>query len=212
MKSLFFLLIISFCTISLSAQKNKNKNQPDLGLKVDSLTQRLSESNRSNEKLLLENEMLSTEHEKMQKEVSKLNAELSELRKKINDQESELNRIKEEIKAKEAAKKAETQTSIQFEASEISFGEIKEGAAVTKIYKLKNIGKKRLMIEKVEGSCGCTVAEWPRYPVEPGENAEIKVTFNSLGKRGVQDKTITVTANTEPAQTFLKIKGTVVAE
>jgi seryl-tRNA synthetase len=212
MKSLFFLLIISFCTISLSAQKNKNKNQPDLGLKVDSLTQRLSESNRSNEKLLLENETLSTEHEKMQKEVSKLNAELSELRKKIYDQESELNRIKEEIKAKEATKKAETQTSIQFEASEISFGEIKEGAAVTKIYKLKNIGKKRLMIEKVEGSCGCTVAEWPRYPVEPGENAEIKVTFNSLGKRGVQDKTITVTANTEPAQTFLKIKGTVVAE
>jgi Skp family chaperone for outer membrane proteins len=212
MKALFFLLIISFCTISLSAQKNKNKNQPDLGLKVDSLTQRLSESNRSNEKLLLENETLSTEHEKMQKEVSKLNAELSELRKKIYDQESELNRIKEEIKAKEAAKKAETQTSIQFEASEISFGEIKEGAAVTKIYKLKNIGKKRLMIEKVEGSCGCTVAEWPRYPVEPGENAEIKVSFNSLGKRGVQDKTITVTANTEPAQTFLKIKGTVVAE
>ncbi len=212
MKSLFFLLIISFCTISLSAQKNKNKNQPDLGLKVDSLTQRLSESNRSNEKLLLENETLSTEYEKMQKEVSLLNAQLSELRKKIYDQESELNSIKEEIKAKEAAKKAETQTSIQFEASEISFGEIKEGAAVTKIYKLKNIGKKRLMIEKVEGSCGCTVAEWPRYPVEPGENAEIKVTFNSLGKRGLQDKTITVTANTEPAQTFLKIKGTVVAE
>ena len=212
MKSLFFLLIISFCTISLSAQKNKNKNQPDLGLKVDSLTQRLSESNRSNEKLLLENETLSTEYEKMQKEVSLLNAQLSELRKKIYDQESELNSIKEEIKAKEAAKKAETQTSIQFEASEISFGEIKEGAAVTKIYKLKNIGKKRLMIEKVEGSCGCTVAEWPRYPVEPGENAEIKVTFNSLGKRGVQDKTITVTANTEPAQTFLKIKGTVVAQ
>lgn len=210
MKSLFFLLIISLCTISLSAQKNKN--QPDLGLKVDSLTQRLSESNRSNEKLLLENETLSTEYEKMQKEVSLLNAQLSELRKKIYDQESELNSIKEEIKAKEAAKKAETQTSIQFEASEISFGEIKEGAAVTKIYKLKNIGKKRLMIEKVEGSCGCTVAEWPRYPVEPGENAEIKVTFNSLGKRGVQDKTITVTANTEPAQTFLKIKGTVVAE
>lgn len=212
MKSLFFLLIISFCTISLSAQKNKNKNQPDLGLKVDSLTQRLSESNRSNEKLLLENETLSTEYEKMQKEVSLLNAELSELRKKIYDQESELNSIKEEIKAKEAAKKAETQTSIQFEASEISFGEIKEGAVVTKIYKLKNIGKKRLMFEKVEGSCGCTVAEWPRYPVEPGENAEIKVSFNSLGKRGVQDKTITVTANTEPAQTFLKIKGTVVAE
>ena len=212
MKSLFFLLIISFCTISLSAQKNKNKNQPDLGLKVDSLTQRLSESNRSNEKLLLENETLSTEYEKMQKEVSLLNAQLSELRKKIYDQESELNSIKEEIKAKEAAKKAETQTSIQFEASEISFGEIKEGAAVTKIYKLKNIGKKRLMIEKVEGSCGCTVAEWPRYPVEPGENVEIKVTFNSLGKRGLQDKTITVTANTEPAQTFLKIKGTVVTE
>ncbi len=212
MRAIFLVCTILCFSLALNAQRNKHKNQPDLGLKVDSLTQRLSEAKRSNEKLSLENEALQSDNEKMKNDVKNLNAELNELRKKLYDQESELNRIKEEIKAKEAAKRAETQTSIQFEASEISFGEIKEGTAVTKIYKLKNTGKKRLMIEKVEGSCGCTVAEWPRYPVEPGENAEIKVSFNSLGKRGAQDKTITVTANTEPAQTILRIKGTVIAE
>lgn len=206
---LFILVLLSFTSF---AQKNKKKAGPDLNLKIDSLSQRLGESKQQNEKLLLENEMLGNENDKMKKEVSDLSNELNQLRRKVSEQESELNKIKDDILAKEAAKKAETQTTIQFESIEINFGEVKEGTTVSKIYKLKNTGKKRLMIEKVEGSCGCTVAEWPRYPVEPGENAEIKVNFNTLGKRGDQDKSITVTANTEPALTILRIKGKVLAE
>jgi len=212
MKSYSILMLFILLSLSSYAQKNKKKTGPDLNLKIDSLSQRLAETKQQNEKLLQENEILSTENEKMKKDVSDLNNELNQLRRKVADQENELKKIKDEILAKEAAKKAETQTSIQFEATEINFGEVKEGATVSKIYKFKNTGKKRLVIEKVEGSCGCTVAEWPKYPVEPGENAEIKVNFNSLGKRGEQDKVITVTANTEPAQTMLRIKGKVVAE
>jgi hypothetical protein len=206
---LFILVLLSFTSF---AQKNKKKAGPDLNLKIDSLSQRLGESKQQNEKLLIENEMLGNENDKMKKEVSDLSNELNQLRRKVSEQESELNKIKDDILAKEAAKKAETQTTIQFESIEINFGEVKEGTTVNKVYKLKNTGKKRLMIEKVEGSCGCTVAEWPRYPVEPGENAEIKVNFNTLGKRGDQDKSITVTANTEPALTILRIKGKVLAE
>jgi TolA-binding protein len=206
---LFILVLLSFTSF---AQKNKKKAGPDLNLKIDSLSQRLGESKQQNEKLLLVNEMLGNENDKMKKEVSDLSNELNQLRRKVTEQESELNKIKDDILAKEAAKKVETQTTIQFESIEINFGEVKEGTTVSKIYKLKNTGKKRLMIEKVEGSCGCTVAEWPRYPVEPGENAEIKVNFNTLGKRGDQDKSITVTANTEPALTILRIKGKVLAE
>jgi len=212
MKIHAILILFILLSVSSFAQKNKKKTGPDLNLKIDSLTQRLAETKQLNEKLLQENEMLSEENDKMKKDVSDLGNEISQLRRKVNEQENELKRIKDEIQAKETAKKAETLTSIQFEATEINFGEVKEGAVVNKIYKLKNTGKKRLMIEKVEGSCGCTVAEWPRYPVEPGENAEIKVNFNTLGKRGEQDKTITVTANTEPVQTILRIKGKVLAE
>lgn len=212
MKSYSILILFVLMSLSLFAQKNKKKTGPDLNLKVDSLSQRLAESKQLNEKLLQENEILSSDQEKMKKEVSDLNNELNQLRRKFTEQENELKKIKDDILAKEAAKRAETQTSIQFEATEINFGEVKEGATVSKIYKFKNTGKRRLMIEKVEGSCGCTVAEWTKYPVEPGENAEIKVNFNSLGKRGEQDKVITVTANTEPAQTILRIKGKVVAE
>ena len=212
MKSFSILMLFFLMSLSLFAQKNKKKTGPDLNLKIDSLSQRLAETKQQNEKLLQENEMLSSDHEKMKKEVSDLNNELNQLRRKFTEQENELKKIKDEILAKEAAKRAETQTSIQFEATEINFGEVKEGATVSKIYKFKNTGKRRLMIEKVEGSCGCTVAEWPKYPVEPGETAEIKVNFNSLGKRGEQDKIITVTANTEPVQTILRIKGKVVAE
>jgi len=212
MKISSILIVLIFISFTSFAQKSKKKSGPDLSLKVDSLNQRLAESKQLNEKLSLENELLTVENDKMKKDVSDLGNEISQLRRKVTEQENELKRIKDEIQAKEAAKKAETQTSIQFEATEINFGEVKEGAVVNKIYKFKNTGKKRLLIEKVEGSCGCTVAEWPRYPVEPGDNAEIKVIFNSLGKRGEQNKSITVTANTEPAQSYLYIKGSVTTE
>ena len=214
MKAILVLFLLVCLSSMAFGQKNKgkNKNTPDLSLKVDSLAQRLGETKQQNEKLLLENEALSTDNEKMKKDVSNLTIEINQLRRKLSDQESELNRIKEEIIAKEAAKRAETQTSIEFEATDLDFGNIKEGASVTKIYKVKNTGKRRLLIEKVEASCGCTVAEWPRYPVEPGQQAEIKVVFNSLGKRGTQDKAITVIANTEPARTVLRIRGNVTGE
>jgi len=210
--SILFLLVFFSAVAIGQKNKNKNKNTPDLSLKVDSLAQRLGETKQQNEKLLLENDALNTDNEKMKKDVTNLTNEINQLRSKLREQESQLNRIKEDIIAKEAARRAETQTTMEFESTDLDFGNIKEGASVTKIYKFKNSGKRRLLIEKVEGSCGCTVAEWPRYPVEPGQQAEIKVVFNSLGKRGTQDKMISVIANTEPAKTILRIRGNVTGE
>ena len=68
-------------------------------------------------------------------------------------------------------------------------------------------GDQPLMITNAKGSCGCTVPEWPKEPIMPGETGVIKVEFNSKGKKGVQSKRVTITANTEPVQTFLTIKG-----
>jgi hypothetical protein len=66
-----------------------------------------------------------------------------------------------------------------------------------------------LKIEKVKASCGCTVPEWPQEPIPVGETGIIKVTFNSAGKTGVQNKAITITANTEPVNTRVYIKATI---
>lgn len=86
------------------------------------------------------------------------------------------------------------------------FGTIEEGQVVEKEFKFKNDGQFPLIINNIQASCGCTTPEWPRQPIEPGQESAIKVQFNSTGKHGVQNKTVTVYANTEPAYTELAFK------
>ena len=104
-------------------------------------------------------------------------------------------------------------TSIVFEESSYDFGEVMEGEKVVHIYKFKNTGKEPLVISNAKGSCGCTVPDWPREPIAVGASGEIRVQFDSKGKGkvggGPQAKKVTITANTDPANTFLDIKGVV---
>ena len=104
-------------------------------------------------------------------------------------------------------------TSITFDESSYDFGEIMEGEKVVHVYKFKNTGKEPLVISNAKGSCGCTVPDWPREPIPVGGSGEISVQFDSKGKGkvggGPQAKKVTITANTDPANTFLDIKGVV---
>lgn len=104
-------------------------------------------------------------------------------------------------------------TSLSFEEDTYDFGEVMEGEKVVHVYKFKNTGKEPLVISNAKGSCGCTVPEWPREPIPVGGNGEIRVQFDSKGKGkvggGPQAKKVTITANTDPANTFLNIKGIV---
>ncbi|MDB5022687.1 MAG: hypothetical protein JWP78_442 [Mucilaginibacter sp.] len=98
---------------------------------------------------------------------------------------------------------------MKFEKETHDFGKIKTGDKVTYEFKFTNTGKSPLIIKDAVASCGCTKPEWPNTPIKPGENAAIKVTFNSLGKMGLQDKQITITANTNPAQNLVHLIGEV---
>lgn len=104
-------------------------------------------------------------------------------------------------------------TKIEFMETSYDYGEIMEGDVVNHTYKFKNTGSEPLIISNAKGSCGCTVPEWPREPIAVGGTGEIKVTFNSKNKGKVggnnQSKRVTITANTDPANTFLTIKGKV---
>jgi hypothetical protein len=100
-------------------------------------------------------------------------------------------------------------TTIKYENNEFDYGFIDEGEVVKHIYKFTNTGDVPLVISNCKGSCGCTVPTWPKEPVPPGGQGEIKVEFNSKGKPGPQRKQVTVTANTTPTETFLVIKGEV---
>ena len=100
-------------------------------------------------------------------------------------------------------------TTIEFTESEFDFGTIDEGEKVSHKYTFTNTGSEPLIIKDAKGSCGCTVPSWPKDPVAPGATAEMLVEFNSKGKAGSQNKRVTITANTNPGQTFINIKGEV---
>ena len=137
------------------------------------------------------------------------------------------NEAKEAVKdVKEAAKTAVTpeataktapaadtkKTTVAFEEMNYNWGSVTDGDKVTHVFKFKNTGKTPLILADVKGSCSCTTPEWPKTPIAPGKSGEIKAIFDSKGKVGSQTKTVTVTANTDPAQIVLMIKGEVKAK
>jgi hypothetical protein len=89
---------------------------------------------------------------------------------------------------------------------EHDFGNITEGEVVEHTFIFKNTGEAPLIIEKAQASCGCTVPSWTKEPVAPGATGEIQVKFDSKGKPNVQNKTVTITANTYPKISRLRIK------
>lgn len=100
-------------------------------------------------------------------------------------------------------------TKMTFSEGNYDFGTVSEGDKVEHIYKFKNSGNEPLIISNAQGSCGCTVPQWPKEPIAPGKSGEIKVVFDSKGKAGKQNKTVTITANTDPATTTINITGEV---
>ncbi|MCX6243292.1 MAG: DUF1573 domain-containing protein [Bacteroidetes bacterium] len=99
--------------------------------------------------------------------------------------------------------------AFKFEAESHDFGKIIQGESVSFQFRFKNTGKSDLIISDVSTSCGCTVPSFPKTPIRPGQGDAIKVSFNSAGKKGFQNKSIVIVANTQPNTTILKIKAEV---
>ena len=99
--------------------------------------------------------------------------------------------------------------SIEFSNGEFEFGTIQQGDIVEHTYEFTNTGDVPLIIENASASCGCTVPDWPKEPIAPGAQGKINVKFDSKGKSGVQNKQVTIRANTNPNFTKVSLKGTV---
>lgn len=98
----------------------------------------------------------------------------------------------------------------QFSEETHDFGVITQGEKVSYAFKFKNAGKSDLVIRSATGSCGCTVPEYSKDAIAPGKDGIINVTFNSEGKEGKQNKTVTIVANTTPNTKVLIINAEVV--
>ncbi|MFK7933756.1 MAG: DUF1573 domain-containing protein [Saprospiraceae bacterium] len=100
-------------------------------------------------------------------------------------------------------------TTMTFAETEFDFGTVTEGEKVAHTYAFTNTGSEPLILSNAKGSCGCTVPQWPKEPIAPGEAGEITVEFNSKNKKGDRNQKVTITANTNPAQSFIYLKGKV---
>ncbi len=93
-----------------------------------------------------------------------------------------------------------------FEETEFDFGTIDQGTPKEHVFKFTNTGNAPLVIVDAKSSCGCTVPEYTKEPVAPGDKGELLVKFNGSGKNQVS-KTVTITANTAAGKETIKIKA-----
>jgi hypothetical protein len=134
---------------------------------------------------------------------------IAELQSQVDQLKAKSTTLPAETPPTEEVKPEGPLPAFQFETVEHDFGTIKEGDIVEYTYKFKNTGDAPLIIQGAQGSCGCTVPNWTKEPIPAGGEGVVTAKFDSNGKKDLQNKTVTVTANTFPKQTVLKFKAMV---
>ena len=101
---------------------------------------------------------------------------------------------------------------MNFEFEEYDFGDLNEGDDASVDFVFTNTGAEKLILTDVKASCGCTTPFWSKEPVMPGEKGKITAKYNTQGRPGNFNKTITITANTTEATKRITIKGNVIGK
>ena len=99
----------------------------------------------------------------------------------------------------------------KFNEEKHDFGKIAQGTPVTTVFEFTNIGKEPLILTEVRPTCGCTIADYTKTPVKPGDKGVIKITYNAAVASSF-NKTIVVTSNAKTPQKYLNIVGEVIAK
>jgi hypothetical protein len=112
-----------------------------------------------------------------------------------------------------SAKAVSNAPVMTFDKTIHDFGSIQEGDRVETLFTFTNTGKSDLVIVDARGSCGCTVPEYPKNtPIAPGASGQIRVSFDSSNKPNLQQKTVTISANTDSGRETIRIKALVQAD
>lgn len=100
-------------------------------------------------------------------------------------------------------------TTVSWGKMEHDFGNVKQDSENKFVFTFTNTGTEPMIIETANGSCGCTVPNYPKEPIPPGGTGDIEVVYKPGKQENAQSKTVTVIANTEPRETLLKISANV---
>ncbi|MBI3134408.1 MAG: DUF1573 domain-containing protein [Bacteroidetes bacterium] len=92
------------------------------------------------------------------------------------------------------------------------YGTIEQGASGECVFIITNSGTEALLISECRGSCSCTIPNWPKEPIKPGETAQIFVKYDT-NRVGPINKTVTITSNAVNSPVMMvRIKGNVTAK
>lgn len=102
---------------------------------------------------------------------------------------------------------------VTFNAQAYDFGDIQQGEKVEYTFTIKNTGNRDLIIRNVKTSCGCTAVTPEKKVIGANETVPLKVVFNSTGKKGKQNKAITIITNDPKTPTsILRVSSNVLTE
>jgi hypothetical protein len=104
---------------------------------------------------------------------------------------------------------AQTGPVMAFESTTVDYGEIERGAERIRTVTFTNTGDAPLVITNARGSCGCTVPDWPKEPIMPGETGSMSINYDT-NRLGNINRTIRVSTNEGSDPHVLLIRGNVV--
>jgi hypothetical protein len=97
---------------------------------------------------------------------------------------------------------------LKLESETVDYGTIDQGGDPLRLAKFTNTGTEPLIISGAKGSCGCTVPNWPKDPIMPGESSQIEIRYDTK-RVGAINKTVTVTSNDPSSPAVIKVIGTI---
>lgn len=99
---------------------------------------------------------------------------------------------------------------LSLESSIYDFGDVQANSTTERVIEFTNTGGSPLIIQNARASCGCTVPEYSKEPIAPGENGSLKVSFQAPGNNGKQTKTVTLSTNSAAGEETFRITANVV--
>ena len=100
-------------------------------------------------------------------------------------------------------------TQASLSETSFDFGKVKEGDTLSHVFKITNKGNEPLFVYKSSGSCDCVAAIVTKDMIPPGTEVDITTYFDTKGRKGVQNRTIELTCNTDPAIMLITLKADV---
>lgn len=114
--------------------------------------------------------------------------------------------------AESAMKDSAKFTTIQWQDSVVNFGTKKMGDIVDVTFNCTNTGNKSLYLYDVRPGCGCTLVDYSKAPIKPGDHGKIEAKLDTKKTHaGEVHKVVFVHSNTAHQIPYLSFAGTVLA-